>query len=60
MAAVGILFAFNFMHNPSYLNLKLDYTRLSLRFLAKTVVTLIIPGVVLGIFVNPLWNKIEL
>lgn len=60
MAAVGILLAFNFMRNPSHLHLQLDYTRLSLKFLAKIVVTLIIPVAILGIFVNPLWNKIDL
>lgn len=60
MAAVGILLAFNYMRNPSYLHLQLDYTRLSLKFLAKIVVTLIIPVVILGIFVNPLWDKIDL
>ncbi len=60
MAAVGILFAFNVMKNPAHLYLQLDYTRTSLRFLGKIVVTLIIPLITLGIFLNPLWNKIEL
>ena len=60
MAAVGILLAFNFMRNPSHLHLQLDYTRLSLKFLAKIVVTLIVPVAILGIFVNPLWDKIDL
>ena len=60
MAAVGILMAFNFMKNPAHLYLQLDYTRISLKFLAKIIVTLIIPVIILLIFVNPLWNKIEL
>ena len=60
MAAVGILLAFNLMRNPSHLHLQLDYTRLSLKFLAKIVVTLIIPVAILGIFANPLWNKLDL
>ena len=60
MAAVGILFAFNFMRNPSHLHLQLDYTRLSCRFIAKIVITLIVPVILLGIFVNPLWDKITL
>jgi hypothetical protein len=60
MAAIGILFAFNFLHNPSYLNLKLDYTRISFRFIGKTLITLIIPGIILAIFVNPLWNRLDL
>ena len=60
MAALGILAAFNFMRNPSHLHLQLDYTRISGRFLAKIVVTLIIPVIILGIFVNPLWDKIGL
>lgn len=58
MAAVGILLAFNYVNNPSYLNLKLNYTRLSWRFMAKTVVTLVLPVLVLLIFVNPLWDMI--
>lgn len=60
MAAVGILMAFNYMKNPAHLYLQLDYTRISLKFLAKIVVTLIIPIVALLIFVNPLWDKIDL
>lgn len=60
MAAVGIILAFNYMRNPSHLHLQLDYTRLSLRFIGKIIVTLIIPVVVLLIFVNPLWDKITL
>lgn len=60
MAAVGILLAFNLMRNPSHLHLQLDYTRLSLKFLAKIVVTLIIPVAILGIFANPLWTKLDL
>jgi hypothetical protein len=60
MAAVGILSAFNLMENPAYLNLKLDYTRISLRFIGKIVVTVIIPIGLLLIFVNPLWDKIDL
>lgn len=58
MAAVGILMAFNFMKNPAHLYLQLDYTRISLKFVAKIIVTLIIPIVTLLIFVNPLWNRI--
>ena len=60
MAALGILMAFNFMKNPAHLCLQLDYTRISLKFLAKIIVTLIIPIITLLIFVNPLWNKIDL
>ncbi len=60
MAAVGIILAFNYMRNPSHLHLQLDYTRLSLRFVGKIIVTLIIPVVVLLIFVNPFWNKLTL
>ena len=60
MAALGILLAFNFMRNPSHLHLQLDYTRLSFKFLGKIVVTLIVPVAILAIFLNPLWNKIDL
>jgi hypothetical protein len=60
MAGVGILLAFNFMRNPSHLHLQLDYTRLSCRFVAKIVVTLIVPVIILAIFLNPLWDKITL
>lgn len=60
MAAVGILMAFNYMKNPAHLHLQLDYTRISLKFLAKIVITLIIPIIALLIFVNPLWDKIDL
>ncbi len=60
MAAVGILFAFNMIKNPAHLYLQLDYTRISWRFLGKIIVTLIIPIITLAIFVNPLWNNIDL
>jgi len=60
MAAIGILFSFNYIKNPSYLNLKLDYTRISWKWLAKIIITLIFPAAVLAIFMNPLWNKINL
>lgn len=60
MAAVGILLAFNFMKNPAHLHLQLDYTRLSLKFIGKILVTLIVPVAILGIFINPLWDKIDL
>ncbi len=60
MAAVGILFAFNMIRNPAHLYLQLDYTRISWRFLGKIIVTLIIPIITLAIFVNPLWNRIDL
>jgi hypothetical protein len=55
MAGIGIIIGFNLMKNPSHLNLELNYTRKSLGFLGKTIVTLVIPLAVLLIFLNPLW-----
>lgn len=60
MAGVGILFAFNFMKNPSHLYLQLDYTRFSFRFLKKILLTLLIPVIIVAAFLNPLWNKVNL
>jgi hypothetical protein len=58
MASIGILLAFNLMKNPLHLNLELKYTRKSLRFVGKTVVTLIVPLLILLIFINPLYESI--
>lgn len=60
MAAVGILMAFNLMKNPSHLNLQLNYTRISCKYVGKVVVTILFPVLILLIFVNPLWDKIDL
>jgi hypothetical protein len=59
MAISGMLLAFNLLKNPSNLAKQLGYSRLSCRFLGKLLITLIVPLVVLAIFVNPLWDKIE-
>ena len=58
MGAIGILYAFCLMKNPSHLQLQLNYGRISFRFLAKIIVTLFFSLCVVAFFVNPLWYRI--
>jgi len=59
MAISGMFLAFNLLKNPANLAKQLSYSRLSCKFLGKLCITLIIPLVALAIFVNPLWDKID-
>lgn len=58
MAAVGILAAFNFMKNPAHLSCELSYSKCSFKFLGRFLITIIIPGIIVAIFLNPLWQRI--
>ena len=59
MAAIGILFSFNYIKNPTYLALELTYTKCSWKFLGRWLITLVLPAIVAAIFLNPLWTKIS-
>jgi hypothetical protein len=60
MAAVAIMLAFSFMQKPAYLVQKLQYSRLTLKYMGKFLVTLLIPLAIVGVFLNPLWQKISI
>ena len=55
MVSIGIVCAFNLMHQPGYLVQKLQYSRLSSKYMLKFIVTLLIPLSIVAIFLNPLW-----
>lgn len=59
MASFGTIIGLNCMKRPSNLAQMLSYSRLSLRFLGKIIITICLGVVPLAIFLNPLWNRIQ-
>lgn len=59
MAGFGTIIGLSCMKKPFNLAKPLDYSRISLKFLAKFIITIIITVIPLIIFMNPLWGRIE-
>ena len=49
----------NYMQKPYNLSKIVGYTRCSIKFIAKILITIIIGIIPLLIFLNPLWNMID-
>jgi hypothetical protein len=60
MAALGALTAFNFMKWPYNLTKMLNYSRISFKYLAKFLITILISLIPIAIFLNPFWGDIDL
>lgn len=59
MAGFGTLLGLNYIRHPTNLTKMLHYSRMSLKFIGKFILTLIITLIPLVVFMNPLWNKIQ-
>ena len=59
MAAVGIILSLIFTKDASIFVKPLAYTRLSLRFITRFILFIILAAIPLAAFVNPGWSKID-
>lgn len=59
MAGFGILMGFSFTHKPFNMAKMLTYTRISLKYLLRFVLTIVISLIPLAIFMNPGWADIK-
>lgn len=59
MAAVGIILSLIFTKDPSIFVKPLSYSRLSLKFVARFILFIILAAIPLAAFVNPGWSKID-
>lgn len=59
MAAVGIIFSLIFTKDPSIFVLPLGYSRLSLKFLARVIIFIVLAAIPLAAFLNPGWSQIN-
>jgi hypothetical protein len=55
MASFGLLFGLIFMESPSNLIKPLEYSRFSLRFIAKLGIMILVAAVPAAAFLNPFW-----
>lgn len=58
MAAFGIVVGLNVNNFPHRFAMLLDYTRLSLKYVARFFVTIVMGLIPVALFMNPLWGKI--
>lgn len=58
MAGFGLLVGLMFMNNPENLTKPLAYSRLSLKFVARILIMILLAAVPAAVFLNPLWVKI--
>lgn len=58
MAAFGIVIGLNVNNFPHRFAMLLDYTRLSLRYVARFFVTIVMGLIPVALFMNPLWGEI--
>jgi len=59
MAGFGTIFGMNYLKNPSNLIKILHYSRISVKFFAKFLLTIAITAIPLIVFMNPLWQRIQ-
>lgn len=58
-AALGVVLGLSYMKRPYNLTKVLNYSRISIRFLARVIIMIIIGLVPIVIFLNPLWHRIH-
>ena len=56
MAAIGVIIGFSWNSKPHNFARMLAFSRISIKFVARFLLTLIISVIPLAIFLNPLWN----
>ena len=59
MASFGFILGLSFNSKPYQLAQMLSYSRISLKFLGRFLLTIVITFIPLLIFMNPLWEKID-
>ena len=59
MAAFAILIGLNVNNFPHRFAMLLDYTRLSGKYVARFLLTIVVGVIPVAIFMNPLWEKIN-
>ena len=59
MAAIGVIIGFSYNTKPHNFSRMLSYSRISLKFVARFFLTIVISLIPLAIFLNPLWQDIE-
>ncbi len=58
-AGFGVILGFSYMKKPYNLAKVLSYTRISIKFVAKLLITIVVGLIPLVIFLNPLWHNIK-
>lgn len=58
-AGFGVILGLNYMHKPYNLARLLSYSRLSIKFIVRLLLTIIVAAIPLIIFLNPLWHEIK-
>jgi len=58
-AGFGVILGFNYLKQPHNLAKILNYSRPSLKFIGKLIITIVIGLIPIVIFLNPLWHKIN-
>lgn len=59
MPVFGIIFSLLFSEDPSIFVRPLSYSRISLKFIARLLVYIILGGIPLAAFMNPGWSHID-
>ena len=59
MAAFGVILGFSWNSNPHNFARMLAFSRISLKFVARFFLTIVISVIPLAIFLNPLWNNFD-
>lgn len=59
MAGFGTIIGLSCTKKPFNLAKTLDYSRISVKFIAKFILTIVMTVIPLVIFMNPLWNRIQ-
>lgn len=58
-AGFGVVLGLNYMQKPYNLARLLSYSRLSIKFIARLLLTIVVAAIPLVLFLNPLWHEIR-